>query len=116
MDKIQEERAEDAIMFAENDYRCYQVLNGTYLPALQKKVLKGVYDKTLAVKLLEYFYTNYVRTEMAKPGSGYQGAKPLNPAERKYFATHFVDYLWEEHLKDMKKDMPKKKTSTAKKK
>jgi hypothetical protein len=79
-----------------------------YLPNLQKKVLKGTYDKKLAVKLLVYYYSNYVRPEaMKRTELGYD--PKLNPAEREMFAQHFVDSLWDDYLSQVKKDIPRKK-------
>lgn len=106
--QINKDKVREAILFAENNQRCYQSLMANYLPNLQKKVLKGVYDKKLAIKLLVYFYTNYVRPEALKKSElGYD--LKFNPAERDLFAEHFVDYLWDEFLSQMKKDIPKKK-------
>lgn len=105
---IDKEKVREVILFAENNVRCYDALMANYLPNLQKKVLKGTYDDKLAVKLLVYYYTMYVRPEMIKPRV--YGLDPkLNPKERELFAENFVTYLWEEFLSTMKKDIPKKK-------
>jgi hypothetical protein len=101
-------KVREVVLFAENDKRCYDALMINYLPNLQKKLLKGTYDKKLAVKLLVYYYTNYVRPEAIKrTGMGYD--PKLNPAEREVFAQSFVDYLWDEYLSQTQKDNPKKK-------
>lgn len=111
MDKI---AIDEVILFAENDYYCYQHLMKDYLPNLQTKVIKGIYDKEKAVKLLEYFYSNYVRPQIKKP-SLYGWDPKLNPAERKEFARHFVNYLEEEFLNEMKKKAVKAKAGKVKK-
>lgn len=71
-----------------------------------KKRLAGKYDRKQAPKLLEYYYSNYVRKNMKMP-SKYGFDPKLNPEERKMFSRHFSDYLWEEHLKNVR---PKKKS------
>ena len=102
MDKI---KVNEVIDFAENNYYCYRHLVTDYLGNLQKKKISGKYDRNLAVKLLEYFYSNYVRPEFKKRTE--MGYDPkLNPEERKMFATHFRNYLEKEFLNKIK---PKRK-------
>lgn len=97
----------EVILFAENDYDMYKVLVTTYLDNLKKKRLNGTYDKAKSYKLLEYYYSNYVRPEMKKPRK--YGLDPkLNPEERKQFSKYFGDFLFEEYLKNIK-PKPKKK-------
>ena len=102
IDKV---KVREVILFAENDYRCYDILINTYLANLMKKRLAGKYDRKQAPKLLEYYYQNYVRPEMKKP-SKYGFDSKLNPEERKMFSKYFSDYLWDEYLKSVR---PKKK-------
>jgi len=87
----------EVITFAENDSRLYDILMNVYLPNLKKKKKAGKYDREKAIKLLEYYYNNYIRFEMKKP-SKYGMDPKLNPAERKLVAKHFRDYLEEEFL------------------
>jgi hypothetical protein len=47
---VDKELVREVILFAENNVRCYESLMANYLPNLQKKVLKGVYDRKLAIK------------------------------------------------------------------
>ena len=109
MDK---EKVKEVIMFAENDYKSYEALHSTYLDNLRIKKLKGVYDKTKAAKLLEYWYSNFVRPSMKNPRN--YGFDPrLNPAERKAFASYFERQLWDEHLKNVR---PKKGVSKTRRK
>ena len=108
---------EEVIIFAENDSKLYNDLMVNYLPNLQKKVLAGKYDPELAIKLLEYYYTNYVRPYMKMPRN-YGVDTKLNPEERKAFAKYFRDKLYNEYgLKQLAKK-PKgaaKDTSAVKK-
>lgn len=106
----------ETILFAENDQRSYKALTEVYLPNLQKKKLRGVYDREKAKKLMEYYYSNYVRPQMKNPR--YYGHDPkLNPAERKMFATHFVEVLEDEYgLKALKPAKAKKGTAKSKRK
>jgi hypothetical protein len=109
---IDKHMVDETISCAENSYFCYQHLINDYLSNLQKKVAKGIYDHKLAIKLLEYYYSNYVRPTMKKEW----GTDPkLNPAERAEFAEYFVDYLEDEYLNQMKKDLPKKGKAKTKK-
>jgi hypothetical protein len=101
VDKI---KVREVILFSENDYRLYEVLTTTYLDNLKKKRLKGNYDKKKSYKLLEYYYSNYVRPEMKKP-SKYGYDPKLNKPEREMFAKYFGDYLWDEYIKNIR---PKK--------
>ena len=94
---IDQDKLREVILFAENNSRLYDVLINVYLPNLKKKKKAGKYDSKLAVKLLEYYYSNYVRPEMIKP-SVYGFDPKLNPAERKEFGQHFVEVLEEEYL------------------
>lgn len=87
----------EVIGFAENNYRLHKILMEVYLPNLQKKKKAGKYDREKAVKLLEYYYQNYIRAEMKKP-SEYGWDPKLNPEERKMVARYFRDYLEEEHI------------------
>jgi len=94
---------EEVIIFAENDSKLYNDLMVNYLPNLQKKVLAGKYDPELAIKLLEYYYTNYVRPYMKMPRN-YGVDTKLNPEERKAFAKYFRDKLYNEYgLKQLAK-------------
>lgn len=94
---------DDVIIFAENDSKMYDALMKNYLPNLQKKILSGKYDPEQAIKLLEYYYTVYVRPYMKMPrNAGYD--PKLNPEERKAFAKYFRDQLWNEYgLKQLAK-------------
>jgi hypothetical protein len=95
--KIDKDKVREVILFAENNPRLYDVLINVYLPNLKKKKKSGKYDSKLAVKLLEYYYSNYVRGEMIKP-SVYGFDPKLNPAERKMFAENFVEELETNYL------------------
>ena len=108
---------EEVIIFAENDSKLYNDLMVNYLPNLQKKVLAGKYDPELAIKLLEYYYTNYVRPYMKMPRN-YGVDTKLNPEERKAFAKYFRDKLYNEYgLKQLaKKPKGAAKDTTAVKK
>ena len=108
---------EEVIIFAENDSKLYNDLMVNYLPNLQKKVLAGKYDPELATKLLEYYYTNYVRPYMKMPRN-YGVDTKLNPEERKAFAKYFRDKLFNEYgLKQLaKKPKGAAKDTTAVKK
>lgn len=108
---------EEVIIFAENDSKLYNDLMVNYLPNLQKKVLAGKYDPELAIKLLEYYYTNYVRPYMKMPRN-YGIDTKLNPEERKAFAKYFRDKLYNEYgLKQLaKKPKGAAKDTTAVKK
>ena len=88
---------DEVILFAENDSRLHDVLVNVYLPALKKKKKSGKYDKEKAVKLMEYYYTNYIRPEMKKP-SKYGYDSKFNPAERKVVAKYFLDLLESEYM------------------
>ena len=94
--------------FAMNDYDTYKVLVSTYLDNLKKKRLNGTYDKVKSYKLLEYYYSNYVRPNMKKPRK--YGMDPkLNVEERKAVSKMFADDLWDEYLKKVKPKPKKKK-------
>lgn len=95
----------EAILIVENDAKLYDILVKTYLPNLQKKFLTGKYDPDKAVKLLEYFYTNYARPRLR--GIEYRWDPKFNPAERYEFAKYFSDYLYYEFLKPLEKNKPK---------
>lgn len=88
---------DEVILFAENDSRLYDVLMNVYLPAIAKKKKSGKWDKEKGVKLMEYYYTNYIRPEMKKP-SKYGWDSKLNPTERKIVAKYFLDQLESEYL------------------
>lgn len=87
-----EDALQELILYAENDRRLYDILMNTYLPALQKFVKRGTYDATKAVKLMEYYYSNYVRPAYKKEF----GDVPLSKSDRQKFAQHFLDYLVDE--------------------
>lgn len=103
---VDKDKVQEVINWAENNSDAYDALMRNYLPNLSKKVLKGIYDKVLAVKLLVYYYENYVRVPFSAPRE--MGYDPrLNPAERVLFAEHFVDYLEKEFLDEVKKKAEK---------
>ena len=93
---VDRQLVDEVIIFAENDSKMYDALMKNYLPNLQKKVLAGKYDPEQAIKLLEYYYTNYVRPYMKMPRN-YGFDPKLNPDERKAFAKYFRDKLWNEY-------------------
>jgi hypothetical protein len=97
--EIDQIKVDEVISVGENNSYCYKHLINDYLSNLQKKYVRGVYDKEKATKLLEYYYSNYVRREAIK----YLSYDPaLNVAERKLFGEHFRDYLYNEFLKNIK--------------
>ena len=96
-DKFDKHLVNETISFAENDERCLYILENVYVPAIKKKIKSGKYDSKKAVKLLEYFYSNYVRPEMKKP-SKYGYDPKLNPKERIYFSEYFVDLIESSYL------------------
>lgn len=93
---VDRQLVDEVIIFAENDSKMYDALMKNYLPNLQKKVLAGKYDPEQAIKLLEYYYTTYVRPYMKMPRN-YGFDPKLNPDERKAFAKYFRDKLWNEY-------------------
>jgi len=110
----------EVISFAENDRKLYDDLMKNYLPNLQKKVISGKYDPEQAIKLMEYYYTVYVRPYMKLPRV-YGWDSKLNPEERKAFGKYFRDVLWEDYgLKELankpKAAGPKGKNAGAKNK
>jgi hypothetical protein len=82
------------ILFAENDSKLYGDLIKNYYPNLKKKIKSGKYNPELAIKLLEYYYTLYVRPYMKNPKI-YGWDSKLNPAERREFGKYFRDVLLE---------------------
>jgi len=111
----------EVISFSENDRYLYDSLMKNYLPNLQKKVLAGKYDPEAAIKLMEYYYTVYVRPHMKDPRN-YGWDSKLNVEDRKAFGKYFRDVLWDDYgLKELSKKpttaaKPKAKFVTAKKK
>ena len=112
VDKV---KLNEVIIFAENDYKLYEVLTTTYLNNLKKKRLKGQYDKNKSYKLMEYYYSNYVRPEMKKP-SKYGFDPQLNKSEKEAFSKYFGDYLWDEYLKKVRPKSQLKGTPKSKRK
>lgn len=97
---IDQDAVRELTLFAENDGRLYNVLMDVYLPNLQKKAEKGVYNKEKAIKLMEYYYQNYVRPAYKR----YFGDVKLNPESRKSFGKYFVEVLEDEYeLKNKRK-------------
>ena len=110
----------EVILFAKNDSKLYGDLMKNYLPNLQKKVLSGKYDPEQAIKLMEYYYTVYVRPYMKQPRV-YGWDSKLNVEERKAFGKYFRDILWDDYgLKELSKKptgaAPKGKNAASKKK
>lgn len=96
------EKVRELTLWAANNRECYRKLIDIYLPNMQRRWVKGQYNSTKAITLLEYWYSNYVRKEAKKRTElGYD--PKLNPAERKAFAIHFRNYLENEFLKHIKK-------------
>lgn len=88
--EIDNDKVEELILYAENDEPLYRILMDTFLPALQKFVKRGTFDEQKALKLLEYYYSNYARPAYKREfGEDLQ----LNPAERKIFSQNFLDSL-----------------------
>jgi hypothetical protein len=92
-----EDRMSDAvrelILYADNDGRLYKVLMDNYLKNMVAKKKRGVYNRDLAIKLLEYYYQNYVRPAYKREiGEDIK----LSPQERKQFAEYYVNALEEE--------------------
>jgi hypothetical protein len=91
---IDQTALDEVILFAENDQKLYNDLMKNYYPNLKKKIKSGKYNPELAIKLLEYYYTNYVRPYM-KDRKNYGWDSKLNPAERREFGKYFRDVLLE---------------------
>ena len=98
--EIDRVKVDEVISFAVKTEYCYKHLVTDYLNNMQRRWVKGTYDRTKVIKLLEYFYSNYVRSPF-KREMGYDPA--LNVKERQVFATYFRDYLENEFLKHIKK-------------
>jgi len=86
------DNVEQLTMFADNDQRLYRALMDNYLKNMVTKKKRGVYDHNLAIKLLEYYYQNYVRPEYKRQMG--EDIK-LTPQERKQFAEYYVNALEE---------------------
>ena len=87
----------ELVLYAENDGKLYDVLHKTYVPALQKFIKKGTFDENKAIKLLEYYLTNYVRPSYKRE---FGDDIKLNPNDRKAFAKEILDSLRrEEYIK-----------------
>lgn len=91
-----DDTVEEIVLFAENESRLYDVLMKTYLPALKKFVKRGNFDRDKALKLMEYYWTNYVRPEYKKQF----GDVRLNPTQRKQFSEYFLSNLESEGYLD----------------
>ncbi len=88
-----DDAVEDLCTFADNESKLYDVLHNTYVPALMKFKKRGTFDREKALKLLEYYYQNYVRPTYKKRfGSDIK----LNPAQRKNFANYYLTTLEED--------------------
>jgi len=98
---IDQTSLDEVILFAENDQNLYNALIKNYLPNLERKVKAGKYNPEMAIKLMEYYYTVYVRPYMKNPRN-YGWDSKLNPAERKEFGRYFRDVLWNDYgLKEL---------------
>lgn len=86
------DNVETLTMFADNDHKLYNDLMNNYLKNMLTKKKRGVYDHNLAIKLLEYYYQNYVRPEYKRQ---FGDDIKLSPAERKQFAEYYVNVLEE---------------------
>lgn len=93
--RIDEYAVNELILFADNDYKLYTVLQDTYFENLERKVKRGTYDPEKAVKLFHYYYNNYVRPEYKRQlGSDIK----LNPKERNLFGQYYVEQFEDERL------------------
>ena len=110
--EMDKEKVKEVILFAENDYDSYDALIKNYVPALQRKVKAGKYDKAKAPKLLEYYYTNYVRRYMKMPRK-YGFDPKLNPQERAAFGKYFADVLHRKYVMPYKKKLARTKKTAA---
>lgn len=82
----------EVTLYAENDDRLYKILHNTYVPAMQKFINKGTFTEAGAIKLLQYYWSNYVRPAYKKEFGDVQ----LNPKQRKQFAEYFLNSLKED--------------------
>jgi len=91
-DDFDSDAVRELCLFAENDPKMYRSLINNYLNNMLSKKKRGVYDHDLAIKLLEYYYSNYVRPEYRRQ---FGADIRLNPSERREFAEYFVNFLEE---------------------
>lgn len=89
---IDHDAVREAILYAENDSRLYNILHKTFVPSLQKFIDKGTFQESGAIKSLGNYFTLYVRPAYKKEF----GDLRLNPEERKEFAKYFLKTLKEE--------------------
>lgn len=87
---VDEDAIRELILYAENDRKMYDILHNTYVPALQKFIDKGTFREAGGIKLLQYYYTNYVRPGYKKE---YGEDVRLNPASRAEFAKQILESL-----------------------
>jgi hypothetical protein len=94
---IDEHKVRETILFAENNADVLKKFEDIYVEYVRKKVKAKKYDRTKVIKLLEYFYQNYVRPAMKNPRNyGYD--PKLNVAERKEFAEYFRENIESNYL------------------
>ena len=86
----------EVVLYAENDHRLYNVLHKTYVPALLKFKKKGTFDRDKALKLMEYYWSNYVRPSYKKDF----GDVKLDPSQRRAFSDYFLTSLEDEGYLD----------------
>jgi hypothetical protein len=97
VNSIDEHKVNETILFAENNADVLKKFEDIYVEYVKKKVKAKKYDRTKVIKLLEYFYQNYVRPAMKNPRNyGYD--PKLNPAERKLFAEYFRENIETNYL------------------
>jgi hypothetical protein len=87
---VDEDKLREIFLFTDNDSHLHEKFMQNYIPAMKKKLKSGKYDANLAIKLMEYYHSNYVRPYMKDQrhyGTDYQ----LNPAERKAFGEYYRD-------------------------
>jgi predicted TIM-barrel fold metal-dependent hydrolase len=99
--QIDKAAVRELILFAQNNSKqAYKILIEVYLPNFQKKALKGIFDKQLAIKALGNYYYAQVRVLYKKE---FRADIQLNPAERAEFGAYFLAELWNEYgLKSVK--------------
>ena len=88
--------AHELSLYADNDSHLHRTSHQPIIANLKKKIAKGVYDHSKAVKLWGYHADRAAHKYAKEHGDGTPWHKMFTPADRKQAAQHFADRAKEE--------------------
>lgn len=91
-EKVDKGYVDEVINYTWNERYLVDILENVYVPVIQKKIDNGTFDYKKGVKLMENYFTKYVKPYFQN-SIEHDWIIKLNPKERYYFGVSFLEFI-----------------------